>query len=545
MKKRLLSLVTTLVMIFSFTVFFSDLTLKAGAAGLSLEDLQRKFPNGMYWNHVVNNYNERGDVLLANGDNSTADTVTDRPCQTHNGQPEYGNCDCNVFDRSMQCCGFAKKLAFDVYGSHTYEWGTTKDINTVKPGDVIHYTGGNAYGEHWVFVIGVEGNAITVGECNSASNLCQIRWGNVIYKGGFSVVNIYSAPYALPTHSHSYTGAITTQPTCTAAGVMTYTCTCGASYTESIPAKGHSYEVSVVPPTLTEKGYTLHKCSVCGDSFKDNYIDPPKKKADGWYYCDVLPGNVSSDKYIVEYDNIYVKTQKDPPGADWTNAGVVKNEWENSGGQYTSEAPLETSDARVLVKECFYHWCIPGAGMGSEGNYEQTSKFSHYDEIVLPNEWIHVTATGNDEGHTYYLLAWTDGNAVYCKSGEQCDGSYGYHDYRCRAWYKHYVYQDRVKVELYKYTKDSGWVSTKDSAADKVSFRYKPKDSTSGYKLGDVNGDGTVDIEDAVMVIGHVNGSKALSGAESKRADVDGNSNIDIEDAVAIISHVNGIKSLF
>lgn len=47
------------------------------------------------------------------------------------------------------------------------------------------------------------------------------------------------------------------------------------------------------------------------------------------------------------------------------------------------------------------------------------------------------------------------------------------------------------------------------------------------------------------MIIGHVNGSKALTDAESKRADVDGNSIIDIEDAVAIISHVNGIKSLY
>lgn len=63
-------------------------------------------------------------------------------------------------------------------------------------------------------------------------------------------------------------------------------------------------------------------------------------------------------------------------------------------------------------------------------------------------------------------------------------------------------------------------------------------------KLGDVNNDGTIDIEDAVQVIGHVNGQKALTDDETKRADVDGNGNIDIEDAVAIISHVNGVKSL-
>lgn len=63
-------------------------------------------------------------------------------------------------------------------------------------------------------------------------------------------------------------------------------------------------------------------------------------------------------------------------------------------------------------------------------------------------------------------------------------------------------------------------------------------------KLGDVNDDGKIDIEDAVMVINHVNGQKALTDAESSRADIDGNKNIDIEDAVSIISHVNGVKAI-
>ncbi len=37
---------------------------------------------------------------------------------------------------------------------------------------------------------------------------------------------------------HSYT-AVTTEPTCTADGLVTYTCVCGDSYTEVIPALGH------------------------------------------------------------------------------------------------------------------------------------------------------------------------------------------------------------------------------------------------------------------------------------------------------------------
>ena len=40
---------------------------------------------------------------------------------------------------------------------------------------------------------------------------------------------------------------------------------------EVVPAKGHKYVDTVVKPTYTAKGYTLHKCSVCGTSYKDTY----------------------------------------------------------------------------------------------------------------------------------------------------------------------------------------------------------------------------------------------------------------------------------
>lgn len=42
-------------------------------------------------------------------------------------------------------------------------------------------------------------------------------------------------------HTHSYTSSVTTAATCDTAGVRTYTCSCGHSYTEAIPATGHTY----------------------------------------------------------------------------------------------------------------------------------------------------------------------------------------------------------------------------------------------------------------------------------------------------------------
>ncbi len=77
-----------------------------------------------------------------------------------------------------------------------------------------------------------------------------------------------------PKHEHKYTSKVTKEPTCTKEGVKTYTCSCGDSYTKPIKANGHKYKDSVVAPTKTAKGYTLHTCTVCGYEYKDKFTDP-------------------------------------------------------------------------------------------------------------------------------------------------------------------------------------------------------------------------------------------------------------------------------
>ena len=64
---------------------------------------------------------------------------------------------------------------------------------------------------------------------------------------------------------------MTTQPTCTAKGVKTYTCTrCSTTKTEDVAALGHDYNAVVTAPTCTAAGYTTHTCSRCGNSYTDS-----------------------------------------------------------------------------------------------------------------------------------------------------------------------------------------------------------------------------------------------------------------------------------
>jgi predicted MPP superfamily phosphohydrolase len=95
--------------------------------------------------------------------------------------------------------------------------------------------------------------------------------------------------------AHTYVSSVTRDPTCTTAGVKTFTCSrCGDSYTEAIEklehnylndicitcglrnplACQHDYAATVTAPTCTEQGYTIYTCSSCGDSYVDSYTDP-------------------------------------------------------------------------------------------------------------------------------------------------------------------------------------------------------------------------------------------------------------------------------
>ncbi|WP_024859093.1 S8 family serine peptidase [Ruminococcus albus] len=98
--------------------------------------------------------------------------------------------------------------------------------------------------------------------------------------------------------NHKYSPIIKKEPTCTEAGIRKYKCKCGDSYTEEIPKLGHDLTTKVVEPTYTERGYTLHSCTRCDYSYKDNYTD-------------VLGSNISGDiLYDEEYGRWYVIDDK-------------------------------------------------------------------------------------------------------------------------------------------------------------------------------------------------------------------------------------------
>ncbi|MBK6089965.1 lectin-like protein [Ruminococcus difficilis] len=291
-------------------------------------------------------------------------------------------------------------------------------------------------------------------------------------------------------------------------------------------------ESFVEAPADGEQGYILHKCSKCGDSYKDNYMD----YHDGWYTpsdgSSKLPNLIkNNDKYIKQYHNYSQKVQTNSPGDGWVNKGVDHKEYVNDGSPYESMWELSTSNTRVLQYDYYYHFCIPGSGINSEANYEQSGSFGHFDSVS--SSQVSVAWTGDDNGHTVYVLHWGDGSTVYCQSGVTCDGAWGSHGQRSKAWYKMYVYQNKKEIIYYKWVKDSGWTDAPDPSADKTTARFQVESDLAN--LGDADGDGeiaAIDVTQIMRSCAHI--STGIDKDVMMNADVDGNGLLEITDATYI-----------
>ncbi len=99
-------------------------------------------------------------------------------------------------------------------------------------------------------------------------------------------------------HEHTYTVRITKPATHTETGILTYTCSCGYSYTETIAKDiGHNYEAVITAPTCHEQGYTTYTCE-CGDAYIGDYVSAKGHTSSGW---------IVDQKVTVNYNGVQHK----------------------------------------------------------------------------------------------------------------------------------------------------------------------------------------------------------------------------------------------
>lgn len=186
------------------------------------------------------------------------------------------------------------------------------DFTNLIPGEWLYMDGHTGYyignGQVIECTTGWGANCVTQSQISTtgARSRNGVRGGTWLYHGMVPWID-----YSEFLHQHSYTVSVTLAPGCLTTGVRTYTCNCGASYTETIAALGHKwsawttmtastctaagvsvrscsrcgqqetqslpivdhqYVLQTIQPTCTENGYDLHTCSVCGDAYEDSVI---------------------------------------------------------------------------------------------------------------------------------------------------------------------------------------------------------------------------------------------------------------------------------
>ena len=245
----------------------------------SLSDCQPVIKNGRAVWYVYDKNNVTFNSLnLSNLDDiKTVDVKTG-----HDYETKYASKTDGTVTQTCKSCGYVNK--FTVPTSTTVYWRT--DLSNTSFSSVLsktQFSVGDSI-DFWLYddtdytVEFSDRSMVSVNKLeNYANDIRRITFKN----GGSLTVKIYPTynPSVAKTYkftcgctSHTYGSAvIIKQPTCTAEGTKTKTCTkCGATVTETIAKLSHSYTATVVAPTCTADGYTLHKRSVCGTSYKDN-----------------------------------------------------------------------------------------------------------------------------------------------------------------------------------------------------------------------------------------------------------------------------------
>lgn len=138
----------------------------------------------------------------------------------------------------------------------------------------------------------------------------------------------------------------------------------------------HNYISKIVLPTLKDQGYTLNICSVCGDSYKDNYVSPLRetqlkyqlaKLANGTYAVRFVFAVDEEEAIAAKKASIYLTTK------DGTN---------------TKETSFNTA-----YRSIYAGGKLVSAG---EGKVFLTAKY-----VNIPEEELNLLATLNFDGDIY------------------------------------------------------------------------------------------------------------------------------------------------
>jgi len=190
--------------------------------------------------------------------------------------------------------------------------------------------------------------------------------------------------------NHKYDqGKLTTEASCTAEGVMTYTCTdCGYAYTRKTGLAPHQYVEEITKaPTCTEPGEFNQVCKVCGETITGGVMDPTghdytsevtkkstcAEKGEVTYTCKACAHTYTEELALLEHT--YESAVTTEPTCD--KEGVRTYTCTGCGSSYTE--PIETIAHNFVDDVCT--GCGGGAVYRISGDSRYATAYAAADEL--------------------------------------------------------------------------------------------------------------------------------------------------------------------
>ncbi len=346
----------------------------------------------------------------------------------------------------------------------------------------------------------------------------------------------------IPALGHDYDdGVVTTEPTCTEDGVKTYTCEregCDHSYTEVVKAKGHTDEDNdyicddcdeelctehteeVIPgkaATCTEPGLTEgKKCATCGKVLKEQEEIP----ALGHDYDD---GVVTTEPTLTEAGIKTYTCEREGCGHSYTEEIAVLEFIEGTCGEnvtwkLTKDGVLTISGEGAMYSFTFTADLVPASVLPMGGEKSEVAPWNEYNglivKVIIEDG---VTGIGDNAFAACENLKEIEIPETVTSIG---DGAFT----GCEA------------LETVTYTgSEEQWAEIEIGAGNEVMEDIEI--TIADIIPGDVNGDGSVNIFDAIELLDLIADGSAdvLSSGEFRAADVNGDSSVNIFDAIELL----------
>ena len=326
-----------------------------------------------------------------------------------------------------------------------------------------------------------------------------------------------------------------TAPDCTNPGYTTRTCSrCDYCETEEIAALGHQYDSEVTIPDCTNPGYTIHTCVRCGDCYRTHETLPTGHRYDlGTIISEATCHQEGVRLYqCINCDASYEETIEKVP--HFYEEQITPPTCENDGASCYVCGVCGATESGAVYPALGHEYVgqrIPAAE--TEGGYTIYTCLNCGDSYVeneTPPLGIVISGTITsfltEDAVTVELLL--DGQVIGSQtlSGENRDYSFRVTErgnYTLRVTKKNHVSME------YNLSTENEHVS--------LDGKLCP--------VGDVTGDGGVNVKDFQRLLRHINKTNLLSEDELAWADVTGDGVVNVKDFQRLLRHINKTNPLF